>query len=187
MTARRWQPGDFATFPDSRGGPDRTGIYTGDTRVSTTRLTAAGDEVARKTPVTYVSMLTSPAGGPDHPGRGQGSVSVDVRKLRPATPVEIMASDVWQGWAVCQARQAVATAWWEAATPAITHLTAAGYADAGGHLGMTIVNVLLEADKYPGIYAYTADRRHWVVKHMPGRWFEAGATHPSDPALAGAR
>jgi hypothetical protein len=184
MTARPdWQPGDFATFPDSRGGPDRTGIYTGETRVSTTRLTALGEEIARKVPVTYVAMLVTPAGGLDHPGRGAGSVSVDVRKLRPATPEQITASDVRQGWAVCQARAAAAAAWWEAATPAITYLTGAGYADAGGHLGMTIVNLLLEADRFPGIYAYTADRRHWIVKHMPGDRWTAGAAHPDDPAL----
>jgi hypothetical protein len=183
MTARHdWQPGDFATFPDSRRGPDRTGIYTGETRVSTTRLTALGEEVTRKVPVTYAMILVTPAGGLDHPGRGAGSVSVDVRKLRPATPAEITASDVRQGWATCQARAAAAAAWWEAATPAVTYLIEAGYADGHGQMGMAIVNLLLEADRYPGRYAYTLDRRHWVVKYMPARW-NAGATHPADPAL----
>jgi hypothetical protein len=184
-TARDWQAGDFATFPD-RFGRARTGIYTGETTVQTTRRTAAGEEVPRKVPVTFASMLTDPAGRADHPGSGAGSVSVDVRKLRPASPAEIAASPVRQGWAVCQQRAAAAAAWWEAAGPAVVHLMGAGYAEQGG-MGMTIVNLLLEADRFPGIYAYTADREHWVVKHMPGERWSAGAAHPDDPALRAAR
>lgn len=174
MSTRRpaWKPGDFATFED-RFRRTRTGIWTGESETQTTRLSATGQAIPRKVPLVTYSMLTEPAVSPEHPGHGSGSVSVDVRKLRPATAAEIAASPVREGWAACQARQEAAHAWWAAARPASDYLIGRGYGEAPGMLSGAIVNVLLEADRLPGRYAYTADRKFRVIKTPDGR-FAAG-------------
>ena len=161
--APAWQVGDFATFED-RFRRTRTGMWTGQTETQTTRLSATGEAIQRKVPVTFASILTDPAQAPDHPGRGQGMVSVDVRKLRRATPQEIAASAVRQGWEACERRAARADAWWAAAQ------AASDYLKANDCDGMVRVDRLILADQERGRRVFALDGVHWVARTPAGAW-----------------
>jgi hypothetical protein len=111
MPATTWTPGDAVTFTD-RFRRVRTGFVTG-SEVSTTRLTGAGVEVRRATPVTFVTVEVEPHGRPGNPGHGAHRISIDGRKLAPATPAELAASPMALGWADAQAREAAWAACWQ--------------------------------------------------------------------------
>ena len=77
--------------------------------------------------------------------------------------------------------QAPAAAGITTADEARAYLTARGYDDE------QVAAVLLEANRFPGRYAYTKDRCTWAVRHMPGNDWQAGDSTPAGQRIAALR
>ena len=60
------------------------------------------------------------------------------------------------------------------------YLAGRGYADEAGR-------VLDEARRFPGRYAYTADRYAWAVRHMPSGHWRAGDSTATERRIAAKR
>jgi len=67
------------------------------------------------------------------------------------------------------------------ADEARAYLTGRGYDDE------QVAATLLEANRFPGRYAYTADRCAWAVRHMPGNDWQAGDSTTAEKRLAALR
>jgi len=58
---------------------------------------------------------------------------------------------------------------------------------AAGYDRPAVQTILAEADKFPSRWAYTADRRRCVVKHMPAGDFDVADCEESEKRIAALR
>ena len=69
----------------------------------------------------------------------------------------------------------------------VTEDSAGEYLAGRGYDADQVAAVLDEARRFPGRYAYTADRYAWAVRHMPAGTWQAGDSTVSEKRIAALR